>query len=176
MDCAQSVSAFVQETRDKVSVINIKLQRLLDGYLDQIIEQDIYKVEKNKLVSQKKSLEENLITLEQTQTGWIEPMSKWIIKAENLPKIAECDDLLSKKVVSKEIFGSNLLLFGQTISGEPNLPWNLVLNAKNSVKNGENFDECAILERVEGIGPSPKDWKSLVLPLNYTRSLSILTN
>ena len=24
-------------------------------------------------------------------------------------------------------------------------------------------------ERVEGIGPSPKDWKSLVLPLNYTR-------
>jgi len=76
MDCAQSVSAFVQETRDKVSVINIKLQRLLDGYLDQIIEQDIYKVEKNKLVSQKKSLEENLITLEQTQTGWIEPMSK----------------------------------------------------------------------------------------------------
>ena len=25
-------------------------------------------------------------------------------------------------------------------------------------------------ERVEGIGPTLKDWKSLVLPLNYTRT------
>jgi len=55
-----------------VSVINQKLQRLLDGYLDQLIDQEIYKAEKNKLVSQKKSLEEYLITLERTQTGWVE--------------------------------------------------------------------------------------------------------
>ena len=71
-DSAQSVSAFVQTTKDQVSVINQKLQRLLDGYLDQLIDQEIYKAEKNKLVSQKKSLEEYLITLERTQTGWVE--------------------------------------------------------------------------------------------------------
>ncbi|EKD79920.1 MAG: hypothetical protein ACD_40C00258G0001 [uncultured bacterium] len=70
-DSAQSVSAFVQTTRDKVSVINQKLQRLLDGYLDQLIDQETYKSEKNKLTSSKKSLEENLLTLERTQTGWI---------------------------------------------------------------------------------------------------------
>jgi len=72
VDSAQSVTAFVQQTRDQVSVINQKLQRLLDGYLDQLIDQETYKTEKNKLVSQKTSLEENLITLEQTQTGWVE--------------------------------------------------------------------------------------------------------
>ena len=37
-----------------------------------------------------------------------------------------------------------------------------------------NFTTAAgNLERVEGIGPSPKDWKSLVLPLNYTRNVQI---
>jgi len=56
VDSAQSVSAFVHTTKDQVSVINQKLQRLLDGYLDQLIDQEIYEIEKNKLVSQKKSL------------------------------------------------------------------------------------------------------------------------
>jgi DNA invertase Pin-like site-specific DNA recombinase len=79
-DSAQSVSAFVQTTRDKVSQINAKLQRLLDGYLDQLIDQDAYKTEKNRLVSQKKSLEENLITLERTQTGWIDPFQHGSIR------------------------------------------------------------------------------------------------
>jgi hypothetical protein len=36
----------------------MKLQRLLDGYLDQDIEQEIYRTEKAKLLSEKKSLEE----------------------------------------------------------------------------------------------------------------------
>lgn len=30
------------------------------------------------------------------------------------------------------------------------------------------------MERVGGIEPPPKDWKSFVLPLNYTRTLGFL--
>ncbi|NCS72490.1 MAG: hypothetical protein GW775_04470, partial [Candidatus Magasanikbacteria bacterium] len=57
---AQSVSAFVQENREKMKAINIKLQRLLDGYLDQDIEREIYRQEKAKLLLEKKSLEEKI--------------------------------------------------------------------------------------------------------------------
>lgn len=145
-DSSQSVSAFVQQTREKISAINQKLQRLLDGYLDQAIDQETYKTEKNKLTSFKKSLEENLITLERTQTSWIEPMSKWIVQAENLPAIAECDDLLAKKVVSKEIFGSNLRLSASEASGQPVQPWDFLQETKNSFKNSEIFANCALLE------------------------------
>ena len=169
-DSAQSVSAFVQQTRDQISVINQKLQRLLDGYLDQLIDQETYKLEKNKLTSSKKSLEENLITLERTQTGWIEPMSKWIVQAENLPAIAECDDLLRKKVVSKEIFGSNLRLSASEVSGTAQSPWDFIGETKNSIKNGENFEICSLLERVTGIGPVSTTWEAVILPLNYTRT------
>jgi len=105
---AQSVSAFVQEAGGKIKVINIKLQRLLDGYLEQDIEREIYRTEKAKLLSEKKSLEEQMTKLEQKQNDWLEPMEKWINYAQNMEKIARDSNLLEKKVAAKEIFGSNL--------------------------------------------------------------------
>ncbi|KKU11588.1 MAG: Recombinase [Parcubacteria group bacterium GW2011_GWC2_45_7] len=90
-----------------------KLQRLLDSYLEQDIERETYLEKKAKFMSEKKSLEEKIIHLEQKRTGWIEPMKEWIKQAGNLPKIAREDNLLDKKVAAKEIFGSNLLLAGK---------------------------------------------------------------
>ena len=168
-DSAQSVSAFVQKTREQISVINLKLQRLLDGYLDQLIDQETYKTEKNKLTSSKKSLEENLITLERTQTGWIEPFSAWLNQATSLIETAECGGLKGIKSASEEVFGSNLLLSASEASGEPQHPWDFVLSAKNSIKNGGDFEKCDLLERVRGIEPLITAWKAVVLPLHHTR-------
>ena len=110
MESAQSVSAFVQKNEKRIKEIVVKLQRLLDGYLEQDIEKNIYRVEKAKLLSEKKSLEEQMINLEQKQKHWLEPMEKWIKDAGNMEKIALDSNLFAKKVVAKEIFGSNLLL------------------------------------------------------------------
>ena len=68
-EAAQYSTALVQEAREKIRAIQIKLQRLLDSYLDQVIEQEIYRTEKAKLLSEKKSLEEQSTRLEQKQTG-----------------------------------------------------------------------------------------------------------
>ena len=46
MESAQSVSAFVQKNEKRIKEIVVKLQRLLDGYLEQDIEKNIYRVEK----------------------------------------------------------------------------------------------------------------------------------
>ncbi|TSC94099.1 MAG: Resolvase protein [Parcubacteria group bacterium Licking1014_1] len=107
---SQSFVAFVQENKKRIVEIQTKLQRLLDGYLEQDIEREIYRVEKSKLLSEKKSLEEKISTLEQKQTGWLEPMKNWIKEAESIDKIANDSDLFAKKVATKEIFGSNLIL------------------------------------------------------------------
>ena len=153
VDSAQSVSAFERETQGKIEVINTRLQRLLDGYLDQAIDQDTYKLKKNKLTSQKVSLEQMITSLAQTQSGWIEPMEKWINQASSLIEVAECVDLLRKKVVSCEIFGSNLRLSASEASGTAQHPWDFVLSAKTAMKNDENFLQCAFLEPRRGIGP-----------------------
>ena len=58
---AQSFTAFVQEAKDKIANIKIKLQRLLDGYLEQDIEREIYRERKSKIsYAEKKSLEEKM--------------------------------------------------------------------------------------------------------------------
>ena len=50
---AQSISAFVQESQNQIHAINQKLQRLLDGYLEQDIEREIYREQKTKLLLDK---------------------------------------------------------------------------------------------------------------------------
>ncbi len=110
VESAQSVSVFVQENQKSIQDIVVKLQRLLDGYLDQDVDKEVYRIEKAKLLSEKKSLEEQVSHAEQKQKRWLEPMEKWIKDAQNMEKIALDSNLFAKKVAAKEIFGSNLLL------------------------------------------------------------------
>ena len=109
-ESAQSCSAFAQESREKIRAIQIKLQRLLDGYLEQDIEREAYRAEKARLLSEKKSLEEQITKLEQKQNDWVEPMENWLNCAQTLTKIASASNLFLKKVAAKEVFGSNLFL------------------------------------------------------------------
>jgi len=110
VESAQSVSAFVEKNQKMITDITAKLQRLLDGYLDQDIDKEVYRAEKSKLLSEKKSLEEEISRNQQKQKHWLEPMEKWIKDAGNMEKIALDSNLLNKKVAAKEIFGSDLLL------------------------------------------------------------------
>jgi DNA invertase Pin-like site-specific DNA recombinase len=130
---AQSVSAFVLESQNQIRAINEKLQRLLDGYLEQDIERETYREEKAKLLSEKKSLEEKMARIEQKQNDWLEPMKEWIKVASNLVKIARDSNLLEKKVAAKEIFGSNLRLASRAVRGEPVFPFSAALRAAESI-------------------------------------------
>ena len=155
---AQSFIAFVQENKSRILEIQIKLQRLLDGYLEQDIEREIYRVEKAKLLSEKKSLEEKIIGLEQKQTGWLEPMKSWIKEAESIDKIANDGDLFAKKVATKEIFGSNLILQNcearQSAPSGMNSPlkthWAALCAAR---ENLGKFPESQIIVPLRGIEP-----------------------
>ena len=173
---AQSLIAFVQENKKRIVEISVKLQRLLDGYLEQDIEREIYRTEKAKLLSEKKSLEEKISHLEQKQIGWLEPMRNWIKEAESIDKIANDSDLFAKKVATKEIFGSNLILQNRearrSAPSETNSPlktqWAAVLAAREFVGKRE---KSFITERVRGIEPPSIPWEGIILPLNHTRIL-----
>src|SRR3989338_2588743 len=73
-----------------------------------------YRTEKAKLILQKKSLDEEMISLSHKQNDWLEPMLAWLKVAQNLNGIARDTDLFAKKVCAKEIFGSHLLLGKKT--------------------------------------------------------------
>ena len=93
-----------------IAQLSAKLQRLLDSYLDQDIDRDTYINKKAEMMSQKKSFEEKLSKLMLSQNLWLEPMKKWIETAVSICKIANSNDLIAKKSLCLDIFGSNLVL------------------------------------------------------------------
>ena len=106
----QTTGAFIAQAQEKVRNLQSKLQRLLDGYLDQDIDQPTYKAKQAELMSEKKSLEEQIGKLTFASTAWVEPMKQWLDKANSICNISLESDKNEKKVLAKEIFGSNLFL------------------------------------------------------------------
>ena len=158
VESSQSVSAFVEKNQKMITDITAKLQRLLDGYLDQDIDKEVYLAEKSKLLSEKKSLEEEISRNQQKQKHWLEPMEKWIKDAGNMEKIALDSNLFAKKVAAKEIFGSNLVLAGRearvsapkSIEFPPQNQWTALCAANEKVGQ---FSESQILVLRRGIEP-----------------------
>ena len=109
-ESAQSLTACVEEKETRISEISKKLERLLTGYLDQVIDEQDYRNQKAKLLSEKKSLQEEMASLSHKQNDWLAPFQQWLKDAQSLDKIASDNNLFEKKVVAKEIFGSHLLL------------------------------------------------------------------
>ena len=137
---APSLTACVKEKETRLSVISQKLERLLTGYLDQVIDQVDYTSQKTKLLLEKKSLQEEMTSLSHKQNDWLAPFQNWLKDAQSLDKIASDSDLFAKKVCAKEIFGSHLLLGEKTIrpaeGGNPNSL------ANSLAKTGETAWAC----------------------------------
>ncbi|MBI4225509.1 hypothetical protein HY612_00160 [Candidatus Roizmanbacteria bacterium] len=105
-----AVVAIVQGLKKDVEDIKLKLNKLLDSYLDSVIERTDYLKKKEELVSQKKTLEEKISFLEQSPNKWLEPMKKWFDSALQADKIASDNtNLFEKRNFLKES-GSNLIL------------------------------------------------------------------
>ncbi len=150
-EASHSTAASARPTQEKIQAITVKLQRLLDGYLDQAIEREVYVAKKAELMSAKKSLEEQAVRQEQTERGWLEPLAQWIQRAEDTWTIAREHNLFAKKVVAKEIFGSNLRVAGRMARCSALVPlappWAAVRAAHGKVgKSSISF----LLERVAG--------------------------
>ena len=73
----QSASVFVANARNSLANLQGKLQRLLDGYLDQDIDQQTYRTRQGELMSEKKSLEEQIGKLTLAGKAWVEPVCEF---------------------------------------------------------------------------------------------------
>ena len=91
-----SSNLFAQNLRSKIAELKLKIDRLTDGYLAGSFELAEYQEKKNALMSEKKTIEEQLSDFERKGNHWLELMRNWIIEAnqaqnllkqENLPKI-----------------------------------------------------------------------------------------
>ena len=117
---AEKKDKLVAEVEEKqldgqIQKSEVKLNRLLDGYLDQVVEPEIYKQKKNEMFDEKLKLEEKKSQIEKNGTVWLEPMREFVISALQAQKIAReknsCRDLA---IMAKKV-GSNYSLFNRQL-------------------------------------------------------------
>ena len=146
------------------------MQRLLDSFLDELIDRQTYFAKKAELMSEKKSLEEQMSDIALGQSTWVEPMTKWLDKAISICEIAHTDDFSAKKNLLREIFGLNLFLTNKNVAvnGDQSQisplknPWQALRAAtQKAARMGDPVAEKSILEPRSGFEPETPSlpWK-----------------
>lgn len=116
-DVGRTSAQAVGDLREQMHSIEHKLDRLTDLYIAQDIERDAYLAKRRALMSDKRTLGEQAERLERNGSAWLEPMREWVHEAQNLAQIQNDPSLPAKKSAIQKIFGSNLQLANQKLSG-----------------------------------------------------------
>ena len=166
--------SLLDDLRTQITKLTNKQQILLDSYLDQDIDRQTFLTKKSEILSQKKSLEENLANLQANQNAWIEPMTKWLETAKSICYLLKSNDFDGQKVVLAEIFGSNLFLHNKTITQTPTSAsskttfrkgaesgfclWQELRNVNQKIaRKGDDLDFYSEMVRMKGLEPSRRE-------------------
>ena len=107
---------------DKTQEINQKLNRLLDAYLDQVIEPKIYKEKKNELFEQKLKIQEKIAKIQKDGSCWLEPMNEFLKSAVSAHKIARAKENSHLLAQMAKKVGSNYSLMNRRLSATLKFP------------------------------------------------------
>ena len=108
------------------SSLEKKLDKLLESYLEEIIDTDSYQKKKDELLKQKKSLQEKRDEIKRKGSAWLEPFQKFIKEATTADKIAHAKNNRHDLAIMAKKVGSNYFLKDKRLEFLPNSPYNLL--------------------------------------------------
>ena len=102
-----------------------KLDKLLESYLEEIIDTESYQRKKDQLLQTKKLLEEKIEEIKTKGSSWLEPLQEFIKEAADAAKIArEKNNGKDIAIFAKKV-GSNYFLNDKRLEFSPIPPFNL---------------------------------------------------
>jgi hypothetical protein len=138
-EAEQSATVSVSALRANIAVLNEKIARLTDLFVEQDIERGDYLARKRALVDERRQLEEQVLKFERNAAHWLEPLREWINEAQTMRKIAQSEDLPLKKSSLQKIFGSNLTLHAREARGTAKMHWLSLPPTKESQYQNPSF-------------------------------------
>jgi hypothetical protein len=90
-DEKEEIEIELKKTTDELTEIDMKLDRLLEAYLDTLVEGENYKQKKNELVEKQIVTREKINRLKEGNTIWIERMKEFIQIALECTKVARAE-------------------------------------------------------------------------------------
>ena len=152
-EAEQNAAVSVSALRAEIAVLDGKIARLTDLFVEQDIDRSEYLSRKRVLQDERRALEEQVLKFERNAAHWLEPLREWIQEAQTMREIAQSEDLPLKKSSLQKIFGSNLTLNAREARGTAKMHWLSLVGGKESqYQNPRNFDLDSCLvprERIE---------------------------
>jgi site-specific DNA recombinase len=124
---ASTSRTLIREKQAEVAKLDAKAQRLLDAYLEQLIDREQFASQKAEILTRKKEVREQITAFEQTGQPWLEPFQNWLKTAKNIGETVKKGSLSAKKDLAVNVFGSNLFLEGKKARVQALKPWSLLV-------------------------------------------------
>ncbi len=132
---SQSVDVVTQDINKKIFLVQDKLDKLLEGYLDNLIDEESYKKKKEDLVNKKNNLKHEKASLSTTRaSGWIEPTRDFVKTLIQAKKIASSESLQEIPQFLEKI-GTNRLISAKTINFDFREPYGFTAGFLHSLPN-----------------------------------------
>ena len=128
-DQAQSSQTFAQNLDVKIKDVEKKLDRLVNAFLEGLVDRDIYVAKKDELIRLKVDLYSQKTDFGQKGNKRNEPLKDWINSAHHAKKLASGNDLNEIKSFVGKI-GTNRTLFNKHINWEWLGPWAILAEYK----------------------------------------------
>ncbi len=145
--------AISQKLDIELSETDKRLNRLLDVYLDQVIDPDIYKEKKNDLFEEKLKIQEKIAKIKDNGSSWLEPTREVIESSISCYKTARaknnCHDL---RIMAKTV-GSNFILRDRRLSARLKTGYSELAAASAVAQKPPTASTISLLVRPEGFEP-----------------------
>ncbi len=120
-----SSQSFAQNLDEKIKETEIKLDKLVNAFLDGSIEKETYLVKKDELIKTKTDLNKRKSDFGRKGNNWIEPLRDFIKTAHHAEKLALSNDFYEIKSLAEKI-GTNRRLLSRKTEFELVQPFDLI--------------------------------------------------
>ena len=140
-------------TATELQTTEIKLSKLLDTYLDGVVNEEDYKVKKNELFNTKLNLQEQIEKIKNNGSSWLEPLEHFIMSAFQAQKIAHEKNEYQNLADFVRSACSNFFLTDQKLTYNYNLGYSTLFSVCGSPHPAISQSEKSLI--VVGTGLEP---------------------
>ncbi|MBN8703853.1 MAG: recombinase family protein [Bacteroidetes bacterium] len=146
---------FAQNLDSKLKEVDIVLDKLVNGFLEGIIDKDTYLKKKSEIINEKQSLQQRKTGLGQKGLLWLEPLRDWLKVAHSAASIASSTEMNKIKSILQKS-GTNHSLRDKKIGLDFLTPYSYIskykggrgnrkrMNTKNKMGESVNFTDSPI--------------------------------
>ena len=169
----EQTKILVQNLRKELLEIEVKLEKLLDVYLNEVISTEEYTNRKQKILTRKLELQEKIRDFEQKGLSWLEPAKEFVLKLNYAEKLLKSENKEEMKTFLKNI-GSNHILQNQKLIFSFKIPFNLAAERSEAANKKLTFSRMWAMQDSKSFPkafprPSGSEFGEQVLATQYPK-------